>query len=98
MPCRAAKALAFPGVGEATARICAWLQERRASACKDETNCEPIKPTPTRFVAESFTWVASERGRQDARNCRVVLHGGFSKCTLENSNRATNTYQIKPSR
>ena len=49
---RSAKALAWPGVGEATARMSAWGQARSASAWMLETNCDPIRPTPTRCIAQ----------------------------------------------
>ncbi len=48
-----ANAFAFPGVGEATARMSAAGQARSDSAWMVETNCEPMMPTPTCFMVVS---------------------------------------------
>ena len=49
MPCCAANAVAFPGVGDVTATTRASGTDFKASTWIDEMNRDPISPTPTVF-------------------------------------------------
>src|SRR5579862_6240239 len=92
----AAKAWACPGVGEATATNSAAAHVYSDSACSEEMNCDPIKPTRTErgmggsFFLGAHAYFGQSRGAGSPRALRVV--GRISRLDSNRSLRATSAW------